>query len=91
MRIRIKLKYIRKNLSIIFLYKIMNFGTLFNKLDPDLRKIVRRIEMTRRKFIKRKCSKFYLNKYNDKNMQPKHLRNIHMYLYSYIRQYAVYK
>ena len=46
----------------------MNFGTLLNNLDPDLRKIVRRIEMIRRKLMKRKCSKFYLNKCNDINI-----------------------
>ena len=40
----------------------MKFGKLLNKFNPDLRKIVRRIEIIRRKLIKRKCSKFYLNK-----------------------------
>ena len=42
----------------------MNFWTLLNNLDPDLRKILRIIERIRRKFIKRKCSKLYLNKCN---------------------------
>ena len=46
----------------------MNSVILFNKLEPDLRKIVRRIEMIRRKLMKRKCSKFYLNKCNDINI-----------------------
>ena len=57
-----------------------NFGTLLKNLDPDLRKIVRMIERIRRKLIKRKCSKLYLNKCNEKNVQPKHFR-IYIYIY----------
>ena len=57
----------------------MNFGTLLNNLDPDLRKIVRMIERIRRKLIKRKCSKLYLNKCNEINVPPKHFR---IYIYS---------
>ena len=55
----------------------MNFGTLLKNLDPDLRKIVRMIERIRRKLIKRKCSKLYLNKCKEKNVQPKHFRIKH--------------
>ena len=52
-----------------------NFGTLLKNLDPDLRKIVRMIERIRRKLIKRKCSKLYLNKCNEK-------KYIYIYIYS---------
>ena len=34
----------------------MSFGIFFNKLDSDLSKILKRIEIIRRKFIKRKCA-----------------------------------
>ena len=47
---------------------------LLNELDSNLRKIVRRIKRMIRKLIKRKCSKFYLNKCNDKKVQPKHFK-----------------
>ena len=50
----------------------MSFGKLLYKINPETRKIIRKLETTKKKIVKRQWSNIFIKKCLDVKVQPKH-------------------
>ena len=58
----------------------MSFGKLLYKINPETRKIIRKLETTKKKIVKRQWSNIFIKKCLDVKVQPKHY-NIYIYIH----------
>ena len=61
----------------------MSFGKLLYKINPETRKIIRKLETTKKKIVKRQWSNIFIKKCLDVKVQPKHY-NIYIYIYTQV-------